>query len=83
MNNIFYTLSRNRTCEIHDHRKSEALKLIRPQIKTTMIKRPLIFMVAVLLCLAHSFGQSIERSVIASSGETITNGTITLDATIG
>lgn len=83
MNNIFYTLSRNRTCEIHDHRKSEALKHIQPQIKTTMIKKPLIFLVVVLLGLSYSFGQSIERSVIASSGETISDGTVTLDFTIG
>ncbi|MEP0265940.1 hemagglutinin protein [Dokdonia sp.] len=48
-----------------------------------MIKCPLIFMVLAMVCITHSYGQSIERSVIASSGSTITNGTTTLDFTVG
>lgn len=48
-----------------------------------MIKKPIFLAVIAMLCLTQSFGQSIERSVVASSGETITDGTITLDFTIG
>jgi len=42
-----------------------------------------IFTIVTIFCLYLSNGQSIEREVVASGGNTISNGTITLDFTIG
>jgi len=46
-------------------------------------KRPVLFFTIFLMVSSAAFGQSIERSVLGTSGGSFTNNTISLNSTVG